>query len=156
MSESRQNALVIKYDIDDIKKNSKLFLNKFHVLTIVKPDEKLLVSDKNILQLDNTYKPIQFAVRWFYSQGREVLQPYFVEHFNDYIDFLDLIKLAKNSERLTTLEKNEVVDVFEEHKGFIKQLDHGFDYLIEMYGDYEPLVDSVKNIKSSLKLRLVN
>ena len=81
MSESRQNALVIKYDIDDIKKNSKLFLNKFHVLTIVKPDEKLLVSDKNILQLDNTYKPIQFAVRWFYSQGREVFAALFCGTF---------------------------------------------------------------------------
>ena len=156
MSYLGSSSLIVEYDMSDIKRNSKLFFNKFHVLTIMRDEEKLIIGNENILQIDTTYKPIQFAMRWFYSQGREVLQPYLVEQFNDYINFLDLLKLAKNSNRLNDLEKEELYKLADEHNQFILQLSHGFNILTDMYNDFELMVHSIKNINSSLKLRLIN
>ena len=130
------------FDINDMRKTSNTFQNKFNALKNIQMGQKLCVNDE-ILSLDtseiNRWQGIR---RYFQGQGREVILIYIEDHFVDYTKFLDMIISSLSCEHINDNHKALALN----NQKFIDNIIPGLDIVKKTYPEHVRINNKIESI----------
>ena len=148
ISNSSNESSANRYDITDMNKQTETFYKKFINLKDCNEDDKVTIVDLDgyeIIEIDapSSFNPLngistlrlQSLSRWWYEQNREKTFNFIKTEFNKYIDFLNMIIFAYNSDN----NNIDYKDIAFKNNDLIMKIKSGLKNLKETYLEYDEL-----------------
>lgn len=138
----------ITYNINDVEEISKDFKNKFIFFDSLEEGDKLII-DNNEIYIDKPYY-FQFISRWWNGQNKNDMNNFLSKELNTYIAFIQFIKAAFSNLEKSTNEKCKLLEIYRDHKNFIKIIISGLEALKITYKSSEEIYKSLSKLISKI------
>ena len=141
----------IKYDIQDISRNTKMFSDKLGALASLREDNKVGIHEGNLYVEVVKHKALQMWVRKWYNQTRQDVNDYLTRELEDYSLFLDMVYQAKDQLNLSFDYNNNLGT----NKKLVKGIIIGLEHIKNVYNsEYAPIDDTCSKYIASLDAKI--
>ena len=138
-------SINITYDVEDMKKKTEIFSEKFKAIEAIKSGDKIGIDDVGHLYIQ--YNGLfQGFVRWWYNQSRGKLLKYLDDEFSDYAIFLDMNMAACR----TSPKNSKYKEIINLNISLVNRIIPGLDNLKEAYPQYADLKKSIEKVVFTL------